>query len=855
MNRARVIKDLALAVLLGTAFNNCALSQDVRPSSFLDIKAGDDVLFWSSRSLLDPFTDFSQESNTHSLIRDLNCRLIDKDSVAYPLSMPEALQFRRMGSFLNFLLRRSTPDNVVPIPVMLLSKVGHNGACVKNVWDSVQSLDINNPTARNLLLQDPGAIVLNQGSSAVLAQGLYKGAVHVLPKNGAYFDAASLSLSYVPRFLGFENTYALDGSVNSFDKQLGLPKDGTRCDLKHPDDCVVGFQGAGALNFVSHQTGLNDLYVRLDEDGCAFLDLPNTLLSGSDYINYGFYTEPELVLMRDLGFDVRPRELIGSTVLSYGTAQNRVLSRINSGFYAYSERSSLYDLSHASQVPLTIGTHVMGSFNDVQLPTSIIAVGPGSAGVRIDGVSNNLTLDPSASIIENGYDSVGIAVAYGRSHELDINGRVHAAGSGGTGILLSFPSNLNSDLVEYRGSYVTVRSLDAMKHKSGVNGGLGQDQIQNAQKDIADELQGPLVKELHISGTVLGRDAAVRIGPLAHVQNIRLENGARLYGGIVSEWDPYFADGRILVSPHETSLTMPGVLQLDSILRYHMEFDDFSAQTFIKDRLHTRIFLGEKPLAYGSHPTPDPKANIQITGGINGKTLDVISSGGHSKIVGTVNVSSMDIQHSVLSLSTGGSFSSTDFLRMRDRGVLNLVNGTGDRFLVQNGGYIGEGSSIRLDARADGSPADLVTLPDIMTVPGGSVSVEPGLSYAQIRSFNASPREFMRFIERFTSGARDLFKESGLNVTFPKHVWYENGELGMEIKCSSRGCRAGRFTTVSTSKDDSTPLWRYCLSGAGSTLLFFILFIYFSYERHNGREHGKRRALHELSAVMKHDSR
>ena len=853
MNRARVIKGLALAVLLGTALCRCAHAQDVRSSGFLNIRAGDDALFWSSRSLLDPLTDLSSENKAG--ISDLNCRLFAKDSVAYSLSMPEALQFKRMGSFLGFLLRRSAPDNALPVPVMLLSKVKHNGACVKNVWESVQSQDINNPSERNLKLQDPGVIAIDQGNSAVLAQGLYKGSVHAIPKNGSYFDAASLSLAYVPRFLGFENAYAIDGSVNSFDKQLGLPKDGTRCDLKHPNDCQVSFQGAGLLNFLGHQNGLDDLYVTLDEDGCAFLDLPNTLLSGGDYINYGFYTEPELILMRDLGFDVRPREFIGTTVLSQGTAQSRVSSRINSGFYAYSERSALYDLSHASQVPLTVGTHVMGSFNDVQLPTSIIATGPGSAGVRIDGVSNNLTLEPSASIIENGYDGTGIAVAYGRNHELDIKGRVHASGPGGTGILLSFPSNLNSDLVEYRGSYVTVRSLDAMKHKSGINGGLGQDQIQNAQRDIADELQGPLVKELHISGNVLGREAAIRIGPLAHVQNIRLENGARLYGGIVSEWEPYFADGRILISPHETSLTMPGVLQLDSILRYHMVFDDFSAQTFIKDRLHTRIFLGEKAVQYGDHRASDPKADIQITGGINGRSLDVISSGGHSKIAGTVNVSSMDIQESVLSLSTGGSFSSTDFLRMRKRGVLNLVNGNGDRFLVQKGGYIGEGSSIRLDARADGTPADFITLPDIITVPGGAVSVEPGLSYAQIRSFNASPREFMRFIERFTSGARSLFKESGLNVSFPKHVWYENGELGMEIKCSSRGCRAGRFTTVSTSKDDSTPLWRYCLSGAGTALLFFILFIYFSYERHNGREHGKRRALHELSAVMKHDSR
>ena len=75
----------------------------------------------------------------------------------------------------------------------------------------------------------------------------------------------------------------------------------------------------------------------------------------------------------------------------------------------------------------------------------------------------------------------------------------------------------------------------------------------------------------------------------------------------------------------------------------------------------------------------------------------------------------------------------------------------------------------------------------------------------------------------------------------------------MELKCSSRGCRAGRFlsSVADEDEDGGVPLWRYCLSGAGSAVIFFILFLYFSYEKHTGREKRKEIAKKELSVIMK----
>ena len=49
-------------------------------------------------------------------------------------------------------------------------------------------------------------------------------------------------------------------------------------------------------------------------------------------------------------------------------------------------------------------------------------------------------------------------------------------------------------------------------------------------------LQGSLIKSAVIAGTLQGSDAAIRIGPTAHVAQIRLADGAHIEGDIVSSW-------------------------------------------------------------------------------------------------------------------------------------------------------------------------------------------------------------------------------------------------------------------------------------------------------------------------------
>ena len=826
---------LAMVLLLGTAlYTPCAQAENTAvKKSFLNVRSGDDSIFWTGRSLLDPYA-LTLRNMDAELARCTDLKGLEE---TYSFSVPEALQYYRYGSLLSFLLRRSGVQDMPSVPIMLSKGDFKERACVLD--DNETSLTTHDASA--LSSEIPGFIMQRYAGSSNPAEELYTGAVQNVPDLGTARDVAALSLGAFPAFLGLASSLQSHKVPAYFDSLITL-KDPT-CSLTKSGNCAFIFDGDEVKEFYARQKGIGPLTGKIYRDGSVSFDIPHSLMSHDDYVNHGFYTQGELLILRDLGWDVRPLEFIGSEILSVGSPDQRIGSVFNSGFYAYSERTSTYDPSRPSLLPLSCGLHLAGSYNDVEQHSSVVSAGAGSVGVRMDGVANFYTLDKGFSIIENGYDASGIAVTYGQGHVLDLRGRVHAGSAGGVGIKLAFPSNLRSDLNECRGSYFIA-------HPASL-----QEDNENTAEELS-ALSGPLVKDLQISGNVYGKEAGIYIGPSAHVARITLKDGANIEGGIVSKWQPFFKGGAIVISPFENSGVNKEIkLQLDRYLKDPGPYDGFSADSIIRNRLHTQIICGSKADDKQNNIQGDPQAEVRIAGGVHGETLDIINRGGHTRLEGQLNVGTLEIDDGVVSLTTGAQASSINYLRMRNKGVLNLVNGKKDDIAIKRGGYIDEGASLRLDVKPDGSPADDVSFVPLISAKGGYIDVEPGMSYAQIRSLNASPREFMRFIEKFTQGAKILYRDSGLNVSFPRHVWYENGELGMELKCSSRGCRAGRFlsSVADEDEDGGVPLWRYCLSGAGSAVIFFILFLYFSYEKHNGREKRKEIAKKELSVIMKTD--
>lgn len=819
----------------------------------------DDLGIWIRNLLIDPRLESNPES-----IRAIYARygIHDAPRNYYVPSGAEALDYKRTGSLFSFMLRRNFTDyRHLLIPIV---QRRDRGLIAQHAY--VTRYDAG-PFAGESRLgaaikgqeeADVAAGFIEQDlpDNEILSQGVFSSLNYGLPRNGSLYDPAAWSLRSLPAFLGFESSLGgRNGNVRNpnptpLDQHLYAKGRGklvenlltgeefaSLASYDSPSALELSFEGEHVRAFLSRQEGWDRLPVRLSGGGYAYLGLRHTLLSDDSYINYGTYVEPELEVMRDLGYDIRPREFIGQTVMSNGREDAPVRTEITSGFYSYSDRTGGYDVTRSSEVPFGVGTHIMGDYNDVTQTGGIFSTGMAGIGVRVDGTGNRFVLPSHTMVVENGYDATGILVCNGRDNELTVSGRVNAGGQGGYGISMRFGSNLLSDLEEYRGSHVRVRSLDYLEGRSSARNA--------ASEQLPDELDGPLVRKLTIDGNVFGKAGAIYIGPLAHVKEISLEGYARVSGGIRSDWAPYFSRDEFLVTPHGgTSHTLAGSLQLKVPV-----LDDKSAREFRRQHLHTKVYLGAR--RGEAEKIPDPKARIELNGEVNGSTLDILSVGGHSAINGSVNVPALTVSNSVLTLKTGTSYSTVDNVIMDEHGVLNFVNGAPDRLSIGKIDYIAHGASIRVDADVNGNIREDLSFAGHMTVPSGSIMIEPGLPYTEIKSFNANPREFMRFMENFMANVKQLLGDRSLNVAFPKRIWYEQGDLGMEVKCSARGCRAGHFLSNRSDQIEGMPSWRYSISAVGCILILFFCWMYLSYCKHNGRYRRSEQPQHELTAIVR----
>ncbi len=264
------------------------------------------------------------------------------------------------------------------------------------------------------------------------------------------------------------------------------------------------------------------------------------MMSHRDYSNYTSFMEVELAVMQDLGYDIDREAWFGHSVYGDGgTITN------TQGYFARNEAGTAYVEGKASAVPLGIGLHIYGSRNKVTQAADILTNGTGATGVRMDGMQNRLVVPAATNIRADGLRGNGILISYGRDQAVDQAGTVTADGKGGTGIRFDFGSSTNGAMDEYRGSYIrykrsveeetgtieTAKNLELTDMEAGVY---------NAGKD---ELDGPLVKEYNLTGTLSGAENAIYIGRNAFVKNINIKKGAAVNGNITSDWKHFNTDG------------------------------------------------------------------------------------------------------------------------------------------------------------------------------------------------------------------------------------------------------------------------------------------------------------------------
>ncbi len=264
------------------------------------------------------------------------------------------------------------------------------------------------------------------------------------------------------------------------------------------------------------------------------------MMSHRSYSNYAAFMEVELAVMQDLGYDLDRKAYFGYSVYGDGKTINNT-----QGYSARNAEGTAYVEGKASAVPLGIGLHIYGSRNNVTQAADILTVGTGGTGVRVDGMQNTLVIPKSTKIQADGLRGNGILIAYGRDQVIDQAGSVTANGKGGTGIRFDFGSSTNGATDEYRGSYIRFkRTVEEGTGEIISSENLNLTDMDSSQYNAGkDELNGPLVKEYNLSGSLSGAENAIYIARNAFVKDINIKDGASISGNITSDWKHFNTDG------------------------------------------------------------------------------------------------------------------------------------------------------------------------------------------------------------------------------------------------------------------------------------------------------------------------
>ena len=574
---------------------------------------------------------------------------------------------------------------------------------------------------------------------------------------------------------------------------------------------------------IDKQDSLEALYgipISFTRLGKPSLNLRNTILSSDQYKNYTLLTELEMALLSDLGYRLEPREFFGNSIYSFGSEDNRITRHARRPYAFYDHRVGTYNVKRPSRMPLGIGVHIYGSYNDVIHDAMVNSIGEGSLGVRIDGTKNYYYQTSNSSIVTKGDNSTGIGFTYGRNNSAYISGYVGALGKGGIGIKVDMGSNIYSDLIEYRGSYIRVRTLDYLQGSASVE--------EASRVPLLDDLNGPQVEDLIIDGVVEGSQAAILIDESSFVKNIIMTTDAVVNGGIYSAWSPSANGKGQIMLYHDGKNT--DLIDAQIQLPEDESLKDLTTRQIIDRKLTTNINLGvlldenNKPIMHDAEKNiyiGNEKSRVVLSGDISGSTFNLRHFAGNSTILGDVRANRVVVYNGILSLSgNAGSINQIRNLILRSKSVLDYVNGESSHTYVDGNIRLGRNVTIRIDADPDGMPLDDISYSGKFSVANYQLTIEPGVNYIDMRRLGADPKAFMNFMANFVDQCNKRFAQDGIVLRFPHYLWDNTGGYGREIKCTAQGCHLGNFVSSENSSNvtDVEP-WRYYLSFGGLILL------------------------------------
>ena len=363
----------------------------------------------------------------------------------------------------------------------------------------------------------------------------------------------------------------------------------------------VTFHGKHVAEVLGSDEGLLIEGLEGDYADLSHIELEHGLMSHQTYRNYTVLMEAEIAVLQDLGYDIDRRNFFGFSV--YGDGQTIVN---DNGYFARNASRDGYLEGEENLSTLGVGLHIYGKHNTVTQAADLLACGTAGTGIRIDGSNNHLAINPDVRIAANGLGGTGLLVAYGKEHSVVSRGTVQALGPQGIAARFDFGNNMLGNDNEYRSSWIWTYGGVSIDIQS-------EDEYHTKGHDLWGfelNLDGALVKNFDVSGSLVGSAASIYISSNAWVENINILTGASITGDIVSLWDPE-----------------------DSRIQYPGDKSD----------LHTQLTFGLAPEADGSaSTTPDASFDMTLAGAVDGAaSIDMTLATGRLAVTGPVNVHSL----------------------------------------------------------------------------------------------------------------------------------------------------------------------------------------------------------------------
>ena len=247
--------------------------------------------------------------------------------------------------------------------------------------------------------------------------------------------------------------------------------------------------------------------------------------------------EAELALLQDIGYNIDRRNFYGRSIYNDG------LTLTN--YQGFSKRKNGEYVEGYNNSTFGIGLHVYGSNNNITQAGNIFANGAGAVGVRVDGINNKITVAKDTEIHADGSYNNGVLIAYGKNHNLNIEGTVTATGENSNALSFNFGSNGLGSNKEIRGSFMRYEKL-IENNQDQYAGNVPLNAISNPNDawSITDmengDMNAPMVSTVNISGKLIANPEkngnAIYIDSTAFVDTININDGAEITGNIHSQW-------------------------------------------------------------------------------------------------------------------------------------------------------------------------------------------------------------------------------------------------------------------------------------------------------------------------------